>query len=151
MDPTFTGFIWWVTNMMGVPENDMPTNDVLQFAYDEAINIAYLGLATIPSQPTSNSIYAMAVYNLAGAFLLQFAQDTPPSTYWSDLRSSLSINAFTPGIVQAASDQGTSDGLYIPEVIKGMTLLDLQLAKSPWGQMYLMLAGQWGSLWGITI
>jgi len=40
--------------------------------------------------------------------------------------------------------------MYIPDAIKGMTLMDLQLAKSPWGRKYLMIAGQWGSIWGIT-
>jgi hypothetical protein len=134
-----------------VPPEAMPNDFTLQMAYDTALNLAYIGLATIPSQPTSPSIYAIAVYNLGGAFLVEFAQDVPPSTYWTDLRNKLGIYSASFGIITSAHDQGTSDSLYIPETIKNMTLLDLQLMKSPWGRMYLMLAGEWGSLWGITI
>ena len=57
-------------------------------------------------------------YNLGGAFLVEFAQDTPPSTYWTDLRASLGINSATFGMMQSAHDQGTSSVLYIPDVIK---------------------------------
>jgi hypothetical protein len=128
----------------------MPNDYTLQVAYDTSLNLAYYGLATVPSQPTSPSLYAVAVYNLGGAMLLEIAQDTPPSTYWTDLRTKLGINSFVFGLITAAHDQGTSDSLYIPESIRNMTLLDLQLAKSPWGRMYLMLAGEWGTIWGLT-
>jgi hypothetical protein len=153
-DPTFAGFQWFVQYSMGIPLSSMPTPDYLQVAYDQAINLAYIGLAGVPSQPTTPSIYAFGVYNLGCAILLQFAQDDPaaqpPSTYWNDLRTRLGINNFVYGLITAAADQGTSDSLFIPDVIKSMTLWDLQLAKSPWGQQYLMFAGEWGSIWGIT-
>lgn len=152
--PTFAGFQWFIQYSMGVPLPSMPTPDYLQVAYDQAINLAYVGLQSVPSQPTTPSIYAFAVYNLGCALLLQFAMDDPtaqpPLTFWSDLRNKLGLNNFTYGMITAAADQGTSDSLYIPDIIKGMTLLDLQLAKSPWGQQYLMFAGEWGSIWGIT-
>jgi hypothetical protein len=151
-DPTFEGFQWFVQYSMAVPTVSMPDQPYLQVAYDQAINLAYDGLMGVPSQPTTPSIYAFAVYNLGCALLLEFAMDDPTSssTFWSDLRTKLGLNSSTFGIIAAAADQGTSDSLYIPEVIKGMTLLDLQLSKSPWGQKYLMFAGEWGSIWGIT-
>jgi hypothetical protein len=153
--PTFEGFEWFVPNIMGVPANDVPDTAWLQVAYDQALNLAYWGLATVPSQPTTPSIYAMAVYNLGCAFLIQYAQDdptvNPPSTYWADLRKQFNINAFQYGLIQQAADQGTSSGMYISDQLKGMTLLDMQLAKTPWGQAYLMIAGQWGTIWGLTI
>jgi hypothetical protein len=62
----------------------------------------------------------------------------------------LGLNSFAFGMITSAADQGTAESMYIPEAIKGMTLMDLQLAKSPWGRKYLMIAGQWGSIWGIT-
>jgi hypothetical protein len=150
-DPTFAGFQWFVANYMLVPTESIPDDTWLQVAYDQAVNLTYIAIASVPSQITSPSIYAMAVYNLAAALLVEFAQDTPPSTYWSDLRSKLGINSFQFGLITSAADQGTAESMYIPEVIKGMTLLDLQLAKSPWGRMYLMIAGQWGTIWGLTI
>jgi hypothetical protein len=153
-DPTFVGFQWFVANIMGIPTASIPPASWLQVAYDEAINLTYWALDTVPSQPTTPSIYAFAVYNLGCAMLLEFAQDDPtaqpPSTFWSDLRTKLGMNSFSPGLITSASDQGTAESMYIPEQIKGMTMMDLQLAKSPWGRKYLMIAGQWGSIWGIT-
>jgi hypothetical protein len=150
-DPTFAGFQWFVANLAAIPLASIPDDTWLQAAYDEAVNLTYIGIATIPSQVTSPSLYAIAVYNLGMALLLEFAQDTPPSTFWTDLRTSLNINSPVFGIITGAADQGTSDTLYIPEAIRNMTLLDLQLMKSPWGRKWLMIAGEWGSLWGITI
>jgi len=154
-DPTVEGFKFFVENTMQVPTGSMPDDTTLQIAYDQALNLAYWGLQSVPSQPTTPSIYAFAVYNLGCAFLLQFAQDDPtaqpPSTYWSDLRTKLGINSFSFGLINSAHDQGTSMAQYIPEQIRNMTLMDLQLAKSPWGMAYLMIAGQWGTIWGLTI
>lgn len=151
--PTFAGFQWFVANIMAVPDSSMPDDSWLQVAYDQAINLCYWALATVPSQPTTPSIYAFAVYNLGCAFLLQFAQDdpdNPENTYWADLRQKLGLNSMNLGIITSAADQGTSESTFIPDQIKGMTLMDLQLAKSPWGMQYLMIAGEWGSIWGIT-
>jgi hypothetical protein len=154
-DPTFAGFQWFVANMMGVPTAEIPDVTVLQACYDESLNLAYWGLETVPSQPTTPSIYAFAVYNLAAHIMVEMAWDDPnvqpPSTYWTDLRNKLGLNSFSFGLVNSAADQGTSESSYIPDQIKGMTLMDLQLAKTPWGRKYLMFAGQWGAIWGITI
>lgn len=152
--PTFEGFEWFVANIMGVPTASIPPDDWLQVAYDESVNLTYWALATVPSQITSPSLYAMAVYNLGCALLLEFSIDDPnadpPVTFWNDLRSKLGLNSFSFGIVNSAADQGTSQGMMIPDIFQGMTLMDLQLAKSPWGRKYLMIAGQWGAIWGIT-
>jgi hypothetical protein len=107
-------------------------------------------LASIPSQPTSPTIYALCVYNLGGAILLEIAQDDPNSTYWADLRDKLGVNAFTPGLINSAHDQHTSESMMIPNQLQNLTLWDLQLLKSPWGRRYLMFAGQWGTIWGLT-
>ena len=150
--PTFDGFQWFVTNMMQVPSGSMPDVSMMQIAYDEAINLAYWPLADIPSQPTSPTIYAFAVYNLGCALLLEFAMDDPAtgSTFWDDLRTKLGINSMMVGLITAAHDQGTGEQTYIPDAIKNMTLMDLQLLKSPWGRKYLMIAGEWGYVWGLT-
>jgi len=152
--PTFAGFEWFVSNIMAVPGSSMPDPTWLQVAYDESLNLTYTELGNVPSQPTTPTIYAFAVYNLGCALLLEFAQDdpaNPTNTFWTNLRQQLGINSFSFGLITSAADQGTSESSYIPETIKGMTLMDLQLAKSPWGRKYLMIAGQWGTLWGLTI
>jgi hypothetical protein len=163
--PTFAGFKWFVANIMGVPFPSIPPDDWLAVAYDQSVALTYWALATIPTPDlvysytgaplNTPSIYAFAVYNLGCAFLLEFAQDDPtadpPQTFWTDLRNRLGLNSFSFGLITSAADQGTSESTYIPDQIKGMTLMDLQLAKSPWGRKYLMIAGQWGAIWGLTI
>jgi hypothetical protein len=155
-DPTFAGFQWFVANSMGVPPEAIPDDSFLQAAYAQAVNIAYTALATVPYVPGTPNLYAIAVYNLAAAMLLWGAIDNPDApppynTFWTDLRTKLGIYSMSYGLVNSAADQGTSESMYIPEFIKGMNLLNLQLMKSPWGQMYLMIAGEWGTIWGLTI
>lgn len=155
-NPTFAGFQWFVANSMGVPPDAMPDDSYLTAAYNQAVNIAYWALAGVPYVSGTPNLYAIAVYNLGCAMLLWGAQDNPDApppynTFWNDLRTKLGIYTATYGMVNSAADQGTSESMYIPDVIKGMTLLNLQLMKSPWGQMYLMIAGEWGTLWGLTI
>jgi hypothetical protein len=150
MDPTLAGFTAWVSAVMGVPSGSMPDTTTLTTAYNESLNLAYLGLQGVPSQSATLSIYAMAVYNLGGALLVEIAQDNPNSTFWQDLRNKLNINNFTPGLTNSASDQGTSEGMYILPIFSGLTMLDLQLLKTPWGRAYLAFAGQWGPIWGLT-
>ena len=154
-DPTFAGFQWFVQYMMAVPPAAMPDVTVLQACYDQAINLAYWGLQTVPGQSTSPTIYAFAVYNLAAAILAQMALDNPNApppynTYWSTLQQQFGLNNFLAGLINQAHDQGTGEGTYILPQLAGMTLWNLQLTKTPWGQQYLMFAGEWGSIWGIT-
>jgi hypothetical protein len=150
-DPTFDGFKAWVQAVMGVPNVSLPDDTTLQIAYDQAINLAYLGFQSIPSQSTSLTIYAQAVYNLGGAMLVEFAVDNPNSSYWQDLRNRMGIYNFTGGLTNSAYDQGTGEGMYILPIFSGLTLGNLQLLKTPWGRAYLALAGQWGTIWGLTI
>ncbi|HEY7414005.1 MAG TPA: hypothetical protein VH593_02340 [Ktedonobacteraceae bacterium] len=149
--PTYDGFVAWVTAVMGIPTGNMPDDATLQVAYNEALNLAYLQLACIPSVSTTMSIYAMAVYNLGGAILVEIAQDAQNQSFWADLRNKFQINSMLPGFITQAHDQGTGEGMYIIKQLEGMTLFGLQLMKTPWGRMYLMIAGQWGTLWGLTI
>lgn len=158
-DPTLAGFTTWVYKVMGVPQAVLPPNSVyIKLAYDTSVNLVYYGLKGVPntSQPTpqSPSIYALAVYNLGGHILCTIAQDDPladpPSTFWADLRDKLQMNVLSYGMVTSASDQGTSAGQQIPDQIANLTLMGLDMMKTPWGRMYLMIAGQWGTLWGIS-
>ena len=114
-----------------------------------------------PTPPTpllyqTMSIYSIAVYNLGGHVLCEIAVDDPNlpppfNTFWADLRQRLGMNSMSLGLITSASDQGTSAGQQIPSQIMDMTLMGLSLLKTPWGRMYLMIAGQWGAPpWGIS-
>jgi hypothetical protein len=148
--PNFTDFQAWVQFMMGVPADAMPDVTTLQMAYDESLNLALDDLATTPYQAGSPSIYALAVYNLAAAILVDIVQDAPPSTFWSDLRNKFNVTMFSFGIINSASDQGTSKGSIVPNFVQMMGPLDLWLYQTPWGRQYMMIAGAWGAVWGLS-
>ena len=148
--PTYEGFVAWVQAVMGIPMGEMPAPETMLIAYNEALNLAYLGLADIPSVSTSMSIYAMAVYNLGGHILVEIAQDAQGHNYWANLRKEFQINSMFPGFLTSAYDQGTGEGMTVLTWLQGLTLFGLQLLKTPWGRMYLMFAGQWGPIWGLT-
>jgi hypothetical protein len=176
-EPTLAGFTAWVYAFMGVPKSALPPDSpYLQLSYDTSVNVAYVGLKLVknrspprtpphPEQPIypappgrrfqSPSIYALAVYNLGGHILCNTAMDDPdavppqvPPTFWADLRTKLNLNSFSLGLITSAADQGTSAGQMIPDMIQNMSLMNLWLLQTPWGRMYLMLAGQWGTIWG---
>ena len=177
VDPSLARFTQWVYTFMGVPQTALPPDSpFLQMAYDESINLVYRGLKLVPNysnpppyidsrvdppvsvqRPKSPSIYAICVYNLGGHILATIAMDDPdatpptdPPTFWADLRAKLKMNEASLGLVTSASDQGTSAGQQIPSQIADMTLMGLDLMKTPWGRRYMQIAGQWGTLWGIS-
>jgi hypothetical protein len=99
-------------------------------------------------------IYVIMVYNLATDRLVNFAPDQvgpPPQTFFADLRKSLGLTTFSPGFLTSSSDAGTSQSRQLIDAAKTMTLADLQMLKTPWGQTYLGYAQQAGStIWGLS-
>lgn len=95
--------------------------------------------------------YVLAVYNLGADRVINFAPDQPNQTFFADLRASLALNSFASGLVNSSSDQGTSQSLETIEAAKKMTIGDLQLAKTPYGRLYLSFAQKYGpNIWGLT-
>jgi hypothetical protein len=149
--PTLPGYRKWIRDIMAVPPTVLPDNSpYIEVSYDlatEIVNKYILGASPV--------VYTQAVYNLGGDYLVQMAQDNPNlppplNTYWADLRQSLGINSFIPGLVDQAHDQGTSAGLQLLASMENLTIADLQQLKTPWGRVYLGLAQSVGSMWGIT-
>lgn len=148
--PNFVDFQTWVQYMMGVPEANLPDVFTMEMAFDESLNLALDDLATITYQPGTPSIYALAVYNLGAAILLDIAQDPEGSTYWSDLRNRFGVTTFAYSILTGSSDQGTSKSSMVPNFVQEMGPLDFWLMQTPWGRQYIMIAGAWGTVWGIS-
>ncbi|MXV44327.1 hypothetical protein GS501_04610 [Saccharibacter sp. 17.LH.SD] len=143
--PTIEGFESFVRTVMQVPMSAMPTHDELAFAFDLAKDLALPDIQCI-----SLRVYKAALYNLAASNLIQFSQDQPQSAtprFWKNLRLSLGMNSFTPGLIASSSDGGTSQSWSIPNTLKDLSLADLQTLKNPYGQFYLSLAQQFGSIW----
>lgn len=153
--PSLAGFIAFVRQQMGVSTAVLPDASMyLPWSYYQALSLVNRQIRIIPIQ------YLVAVYNLGGATLLNIAQDIPdatpvagskpPQAFFAYTRTRLNLNSFVTGIISSTSDEGTSESLVVPDQLKTLTIADLQLAKTPWGQTYLGIAQSVGSDWGIT-
>jgi hypothetical protein len=149
--PTLAGYINWVRQIMGVPDVVLADDSIyLEMSYDIAYEIVNRYIWAV-----NPGIFTVAVYNLAGDYLVNIAQDDPSlpppdNTYWTDLRQSMQINSFIPGLINQASDQGTSAGMKLLSSMENLTVGDLQTLKTPWGRVYLGIAQSVGSMWGLT-
>ena len=111
----------------------------------------------------------LAVYNLTMSNLIQWMVDPSGSTYWSKIRAQYGVTGsggaaaptvngvttptlagFVPGLVNSASDNGTSVGLTIPEGLSNLTIGQLQATNNPYGLQYLAWAQDVGTLWGMS-
>jgi hypothetical protein len=144
--PTPAGFMDFIANVMGIGSDVLdPANPVIQMAFNVALAIVSTQLAVSPL------IYELAVYNLAGDRLVNYAQDISGQTYFADLRASFGLNTpFLAGLPQSAADQGTSASLVVPDFMKTLTIGDLQKLRTPWGATYLGFAQEIGPLWGLS-
>lgn len=154
MEPTLAGFLSFIRNVMAIDPLYLPDNSPsISWAFSIATMFVNPDLAVVGSAlnaaPETNA-YVQATYFLAGSNLLNFAPDQSGRTYFADIRSTLKINNFAAGVVQTASDNGTSDTLAVPESLKNLTLQNLQNLKDPYGRQYLMYAQAAGTLWGVN-
>jgi len=153
-----------VQNVMGISTTICPSNSPqLIFSYNMAlllVNRALIGVPgwCNPSPQMGPSLYAVAVYNLAGNNLIEFGVDLEGADdyrngmpFFAYTRQVWNINGYVSGTISSAGDEGTSEGMVVPEWAKKMTLADLQTAKTPYGRMYLGIAQQYGpSIWGYS-
>jgi hypothetical protein len=150
--PTLAGFIDFIRGVMGIDPLLLPDNSpAIEWAYANALMIVNptLGLVGVKS-PIETTLYIEAVYNLGGDNIINYAPDQPGRTYFADLRRSMNITSFAAGLVQSASDSGTSDSLAVPDALKNLTISQLQNMKTPWGRRYLAIAQTYGTMWGVA-
>ena len=150
--PTPAGFLTFVRNGMGISTEVLPDDSVwLTYAYDNAICLVNQALCLV----------APSIYNLGGSNLIQFAQDLngapdvegskPPMPYFQFTRKQFLMNSYVSGTIQSTSDEGTSSSFVVPEAAETLTFADLELAKTPWGRVYLGIAQKYGSTtWGLS-
>lgn len=157
MDPTLAGFQTFITTVMGISSGNLsPTNPVIAFVYNLAINMVNLAIDHLPNaDPTQPTMYAVAVYNYAGDALIQLAQDatpsfTPPLSYFVELRQMYGLNSVPTGMISSSGDQGTNSSYVVPDFAQTLQLMDLQQMKTPYGRMYLSIAQNYGTLWGLS-
>ena len=144
--PTPAEYLQFIRNVMGIPTSALPDNlPVIAMSFDVALEIVNLTLNQM-----SSLIYTLAVYNLAGDNLINFAPDQPGSNYFATARTSFNSTGFVAGVIGASADESTSQTLITPDAMKNLTLADLQNLKTPWGRQYLAFAQSYGTLWGLT-
>ena len=172
MGPTLAGFVNFVRNVMGIDAEVLPTDSpVIPFALAVAMAIVNTALQAV-SLPTvdaagvpisgGQSIYTLAVYNLAGSNLLAYAQDLPDAEtvagsgdpglpFFAWTRQQFNINGFVSGVIDSSADETTSQHLVVQEAAKNFTLANLQQLKDPYGRQYLALAQSYGpTTWGMN-
>ena len=143
--PTQAGFLAWVYAQMQVPEAALlPDEPAIGWAYDVAVAIVNQALCIVPP------IYMLAVYNLGGDNLINWAPDQPGQKFFAKARADFKCLEFQAGVVATASDVSTSTGILNIEAAKSFTLANLQNLKTPYGRQYLAFAQQYGTLWGVS-
>ena len=156
--PTLAGFQDFIQNVMGINTTVLPTtNPVIAMAFAVALEIVNRLICQV-----SPLMYALAVYNLAGDNLLNYAQDQPGAPavpgsgdpglpFFAYTRKTLDLNGFISGVIQSSSDQGTGNSMVVQEAAKNFTLADLQNLKTPYGRQYLAIAQRYGpTIVGVT-
>lgn len=153
--PTLAGFVLFIRNQMGIDASILPdASPTIPFAYKVSKAIVNCDLAIVPP------IYELAVYNLGGSNIVNFAQDLPdaptvdgsdpPLPFFEYMRTKWNIGSFVAGVVSASSDVSTSQTLVVQKAAEDFTLADLTYLKDPWGRQYLAFAQRYGSLVGLT-
>ena len=172
MQPTLAGFQNFIISTMGISTTILPSNSpVIAFAFAVALSIVNPALRCIgiPQADSTGaqlnsggwSIFALAVYNLAGSNLISYAQDQPdapavkgsdpPLPFFAWTRKQWNTNGFVSGVISGSSDEGTSQTLVVQEAAKNFTLANLQALKDPYGRQYLALAQSYGpETWGMS-
>ncbi|EIT8514383.1 hypothetical protein L3L93_005339, partial [Salmonella enterica] len=92
------------------------------------------------------NLYTVAVYNLGASFLVNYGIES----VFAEFRKEYGLNNFKAGVITGAGDNSTSAQRLVPDFFKDLSLADLQMLQDPWGRRYLMIAQQFGSLWGLS-
>ena len=147
LTPTLAGFTAWVYSDMQIPVSALPADSkYLSWAFDLAIGMVNTALQCNPL------VYQMAVYNLGGDNLINFAIDPPgQAQVFSEYRKTYGIGKFAAGVVASSGDNGTSSALVVPDGLRDLTLQNLMNLKTPWGRQYLAFAQAFGpTVWGMS-
>ena len=142
MTTSLSGFIAFVRSDMGVTAEQVPDDSQsLSLAFGGAVEWVNRDIeAVMPN------LYTVAVYNLAASFLVNYGTES----VFADFRSKFGLNDLKAGVITGAGDNATSAQRLVPEFFKDLSLADLQMLQDPWGRRYLMIAQQFGSLWGLS-
>lgn len=142
--PNLPDFIEFVQNMVGVDPLYLPADSPFYgyaLAQAQRFTIRALG----------GPGYTLAVYNAGAHILLTIAPDQTGRTWFRDQRATFGLNKpVSSGLVQSTGDDGTSVTLAVPDALRNLTLGDLMMFRTPWGQEALAYNQDFGSVFGIS-
>lgn len=145
--PTIDGFLLFVRNTAGIPVSAIADDDpMIQACYDQAnelLNVG-MGLELIPVT------FVNTVYSAGVSMLLNYANDTAPSTWFADMRKSLGIGKQLLGVLTGAADNGTSGNMVVSNAMTNLSLMDLQMMQDPFGRQVIAVLMELGPIWGYT-
>lgn len=146
MNPTLDAYLDFLRTAVGIPVSALPDDSPwIATTYNASLELVYSDLAFLA--PT---LYSIAVYNLATAFLVDWASDVPPSTYFADARIKFGTGNFIPGLIINTGDESDNVAIMIPDSLKQLSLANLQQLKTPWGRAYLGIVQMIGNIWGLS-
>lgn len=151
-EPDAAGFTAFIRGVMGISATHLPDGaPIINYALSASLATVYQSFACLGGTlPGAWTLYEMAVYNLGGDILINYAPDQAGEAYFADLRKEFGVYSFVAGVVSASYDQGTGQTITTPDWVKGLTIGDLQRLKTPYGRQYLAMAQDAGPLWGIS-
>lgn len=142
MTTSLSGFIEFVRADMVITASQVPDNSQsFSLAYGGAVEWVNPDIASVMP-----NLYSVAVYNLGASFLVNYGTES----VFADFRKNNGLNDFKAGVITGAGDNSTSAQRLVPDFFKDLSLADLQMLQDPWGRRYLMIAQQFGSLWGLS-
>ncbi|WP_158781591.1 hypothetical protein [Pantoea sp. BAV 3049] len=142
MTISLSGFIEFVRADMDITPDQVPDNSLsFSLAYGGAVEWVNRDIEMVMP-----NLYAVAVYNLAASFLVNYGTED----VFGAFRQQMGLNNIATGVITGAGDNSTSAQRLVPDFFKDLSLTDLQMLQDPWGRRYLMIAQQFGSLWGLS-
>lgn len=134
---TRAGFVSFVRGQMGATATAVPDESA---SFDVAFDLAVTLCKGFELATSRADILDLLTYNMAGHYLYVFGTESVFSTG----RATYGLNVV--GLVNSASDQGTSGALVLPDWVTKAGPMESEFSKTPQGRMYLILAGQLGSV-----
>lgn len=142
----YAGFVDFVRNTMQISVVFLPDNSpTIAQSYDLAVAVVNPQIQQIGA-----FVYDTAVYNLAADYLINYAPDIAPYTFFEELRAKFDCIGFVSGVITSSSDAGTSQSLQVPTAFSELTLSDLQRLKTKYGRRYVEIAQQCSNSWGLS-
>jgi len=144
--PTLAGFVTFCRDIAGITLEVMPDDDP---GFDRAFAVAQ-GMIPLELCVISAVIFTDCTYCWGVSVLVQFQQDQPGETFFSDMRSAYGVNNLVPGVISSTADEATSTSLTVGKSLSNLSLTDLQRIKDPFGRQAIAYLMDLGTSWGLS-